>query len=183
MVDIFIKSEKVLPVVMMLLSIKPKTIWLQIGVINQNAETKVKNANINFVMDRCPKIEYARLNGELGWGGINSGIISSKKLTCEYNEKKITVLLPKLYTQEQVQNLLQGQEMFLFIKQLHMYLIILNMQNVFLVLQDFGFIYSRLTNPTVSVLEERISSIEKIRNAVAFIWTRVSTISFYSITE
>ena len=53
---------------------------MQIGVINKTAETKVKNANIKFVMDRCPKIEYARLSGELGWGGINSGIISSKKL-------------------------------------------------------------------------------------------------------
>ncbi|MDC3024555.1 CoA-binding protein, partial [Alphaproteobacteria bacterium] len=62
------------------LSIKPKTIWLQIGVVNLNAAKKVKAAKINFVMDRCPKIEYARLNGELGWGGINSGIISSKKI-------------------------------------------------------------------------------------------------------
>ncbi len=79
MVDIFIKSEKLLPVVKDALTIRPKTIWLQIGVISKTAEKKVKNANIKFVMDRCPKIEYARLSGELGWGGINSGIISSKK--------------------------------------------------------------------------------------------------------
>ena len=46
----------------------------------QNWKKKQKNANIKFVMDRCPKIEYARLSGELGWGGINSGIISSKKI-------------------------------------------------------------------------------------------------------
>ena len=80
MVDIFIKNEKILPIVNEALSIKPKTIWLQIGVVNLNAAKKVKAAKINFVMDRCPKIEYARLNGELGWGGINSGIISSKKI-------------------------------------------------------------------------------------------------------
>ena len=80
MVDIFIKNDKLLPLVNDALLIKTKTIWLQIGVINLIAEKKAKAAKINFVMDRCPKIEYARLNGELGWGGINSGIISNKKL-------------------------------------------------------------------------------------------------------
>ena len=80
MVDIFMKSEKILPIVEDALSIKPKTIWLQLGIINKSAEKKVKKANINFVMNRCPKIEYARLIGELGWGGINSGIITSKKI-------------------------------------------------------------------------------------------------------
>ena len=80
MVDIFMKSEKVLPIVEDALSIKPKTIWLQLGIINKSAEKKVKKANIKFVMNRCPKIEYARLIGELGWGGINSGIITSKKI-------------------------------------------------------------------------------------------------------
>ena len=80
MIDIFINNEKLLPIVNDALVIKPRTIWLQIGVINKTAERKVKKAKIKFVMDRCPKIEYARLSGELGWGGINSGIISSRKI-------------------------------------------------------------------------------------------------------
>ena len=80
MIDIFINNEKLLPILNDALVIKPRTIWLQIGVINKAAERKAKKAKINFVMDRCPKIEYARLSGELGWGGINSGIISSKKI-------------------------------------------------------------------------------------------------------
>ena len=80
MIDIFINNEKLLPIVNDALIIKPRTIWLQIGVINKTAERKAKKAKIKFVMDRCPKIEYARLSGELGWGGINSGIISSKKI-------------------------------------------------------------------------------------------------------
>ena len=80
MVDIFIKNEKLLPIINDALIIRPKTIWLQIGVISKTGKKKAKNANIKFVMDRCPKIEYARLSGELGWGGINSGIISSKKI-------------------------------------------------------------------------------------------------------
>ena len=79
MVDIFMKSEKVLPVVENAIAIKPKTIWLQLGVINKLAEKKVKKTKINFVMNRCPKIEYARLIGELG-SGINSGVITSKKI-------------------------------------------------------------------------------------------------------
>ena len=80
MVDIFIKSKHILPIINDAIKVRPKTIWLQIGIINKTAERKVKNAKIKFVMNRCPKIEYARLSGELGWGGINSGIISSKKL-------------------------------------------------------------------------------------------------------
>ncbi len=80
MVDIFISSKKVLPFVEDAIKIKTNTIWLQLGVVNKEAETKVKKANINFVMDRCPKIEYARLSGELGWSGINSNLISSKKI-------------------------------------------------------------------------------------------------------
>ena len=81
MVDIFVRSEKVLPVVEDALKVKPKTIWLQLGVYSKEAEKKVKKTNINFVMDRCPKIEYARLNGELSWGGINTEIITSKKIS------------------------------------------------------------------------------------------------------
>ena len=80
MVDIFIKSENVLPVVEKAISIRPKTIWLQLGIISKAAERKVKKTNINFVMDRCPKIEYARLTGELSWSGINSKVITSRKI-------------------------------------------------------------------------------------------------------
>ena len=80
MIDFFVSSKKVLPIVKLAVKIKPKTIWLQLGVIDKEAEKIVKKANLNFVMDRCPKIEYARLMGELSWGGINTGIISSKKV-------------------------------------------------------------------------------------------------------
>ena len=80
MIDIFIKNENVLPVVEKALSIRPKTIWLQLGIISKAAERKVKKAKINFVMDRCPKIEYARLSGELSWNGINSKVITSRKI-------------------------------------------------------------------------------------------------------
>ena len=80
MVDFFIKSEKVISFIDDAITIKSKTIWLQLGVISKLAEKKVKKANINFVMDRCPKIEFARLIGELGWNGVNTGVITSKKI-------------------------------------------------------------------------------------------------------
>ena len=80
MVDIFINSQNVLPFVKDSIKIKTKTIWLQLGVISKEAEELAREARINFIMNRCPKIEYARLSGELGWAGINSKVFSNSRL-------------------------------------------------------------------------------------------------------
>lgn len=56
-----------------------KVIWMQITVRNDAAAKRAEQAGLQVVMNRCPKIEYARLNGELSWNGINSQIISSKR--------------------------------------------------------------------------------------------------------
>ena len=79
MVDLFVKKEKVLHFVKEAIKIKTKTIWLQLGLIDKESEKMANNANINFIMNRCPKIEYAKFSGELGWAGINSNIISNKR--------------------------------------------------------------------------------------------------------
>ena len=60
--------------------INTKTIWLQLGLFDFEGEKKAKKKGINFIMNRCPKIEFARLSGELGWAGINSKVISNKKI-------------------------------------------------------------------------------------------------------
>ncbi len=80
MVDIFRRSEAVPPVVDEALEAFPdlKTIWMQIGVRHEGAAEKARERGVEVVMDRCPKIEYQRLFGELRMGGFNTGIISSK---------------------------------------------------------------------------------------------------------
>ena len=80
MVDIFRRSDAVPPIVDEALEKFPtlKTIWMQIGVIDEAAAKRAEDAGLRVVMNRCPKIEYQRLVGELSMGGFNSGRISSK---------------------------------------------------------------------------------------------------------
>ena len=56
-----------------------KVFWMQLGVISPEAEKIAADAGLTVVMNRCPKIELSRLNGELGWSGVNTGIISSRR--------------------------------------------------------------------------------------------------------
>lgn len=80
MIDLFVKQDKVRFLVDESLKVKPKTIWLQLGLKDHNGEKKAKGIGINFIMNKCPKIEFARLSGELGWAGVNSNIISNQKI-------------------------------------------------------------------------------------------------------
>ena len=80
MVDIFRRSEHVPPIVDEALAAFPglKTIWMQIGVEHAEAANVARARGVDVIMDRCPKIEYQRLFGELRMGGFNTGVISSK---------------------------------------------------------------------------------------------------------
>jgi len=80
MVDIFRRSEHVPPVVEEALDAFPglRTIWMQIGVEHADAAATARARGVDVVMNRCPKIEYQRLFGELRMGGFNTGVISSR---------------------------------------------------------------------------------------------------------
>jgi predicted CoA-binding protein len=56
-----------------------KTIWMQLGVISEEAEALAREAGLAVVMDRCPKIEYGRLSGEISWMGVNRKLIDNRK--------------------------------------------------------------------------------------------------------
>ncbi len=79
LVDVFRKPEEVLPVVDDAIAIGARALWLQLGVINPEAVRRAEEAGLKVVMDRCVKIEYARLFGGLNWAGVNTGVISAKR--------------------------------------------------------------------------------------------------------
>ena len=84
MVDVFRSSEAALSVAEEAAALaKDKNIevlWLQLGIRNDKAAELAQAAGMTVIMDRCPKIEFARLSGELSWSGINTKIITSKIL-------------------------------------------------------------------------------------------------------
>jgi hypothetical protein len=81
MVDIFRNSDAAGPITdeALALSPKPKVIWMQLSVRNDEAAARAEAAGLQVVMNRCPKMEYGKLSGEWAWVGGDSGIISSRR--------------------------------------------------------------------------------------------------------
>ena len=81
MVDIFRNSEAAGPITEEALTLtpKPKVIWMQLSVRNDEAASRAEAEGLQVVMNRCPKMEYGKLSGEWAWVGGDSGLISSRK--------------------------------------------------------------------------------------------------------
>jgi uncharacterized protein len=82
-VEIFRNSEAALGIVRQALALRDrlqmKVVWMQLGVRNDEAARLAEEAGLRVVMNRCPKIEYGRLSGEIAWAGVNNRMISSRK--------------------------------------------------------------------------------------------------------
>lgn len=80
MVDVFRRAEDVLPIAEQAVQIGAKCLWQQLGVANRDADALARQAGMDSVSNRCVKIEHARLFGGLNWVGVNTGVISARRL-------------------------------------------------------------------------------------------------------
>jgi O-acetylhomoserine (thiol)-lyase len=180
MVDIFRASEAAAGVVEEAMSqMTPRgisVIWMQLGVINKDAAARATSAGLKVVMDRCPKIEYSRLFRELGQHGFDSQVISSKKRPMgrpgeapAWTPKGDRPVFSGFETRSVHAGAAPDPSTGARVTPIHQ-----NTSYVFdnvdhaaslFNLSTFGNIYSRLSNPTVSALEERLANMEGGRGA------------------
>ena len=78
-VDLFQRPERVPPFVDAAIDIGSRVVWMQLGIVHEEAAAKARAAGLEVVMDRCIKIEYARLFGGLNTAGVNTGVISARR--------------------------------------------------------------------------------------------------------
>jgi len=77
-VDMFRTPDAALEIVRQAIAIGAKVIWMQLGIRNDEAAKMAEDAGLKVVMNRCPKIEYGRLSGEIGWVGVNRRVIDNR---------------------------------------------------------------------------------------------------------
>src|SRR5580698_3756389 len=177
MVDMFRAADAAPGVVADAIAIGAKVVWMQLGIRNDEAAAAGEAAGLEIIMNRCPKIEFGRLGGELSWSGVNSGIIqnrapqaprprqhkerpaASHNLSYGFETRAIHAGAAPDPTTGARSTPIYQTTAYVFDDVDHA-ASLFNLHN-------FGYIYSRLTNPTVSVLEERIASLEGGRAAVA----------------
>ena len=176
MVDIFRKSEDAGEITEQAISHGAKVVWMQLGVVNHKAARVAEEQGLRVVMDRCPKIEFSRLFGELSWHGFNSKVISSKRRSKGIAESqkpansiKNVAATPGFETRAihsgaSPDPSTGARSTPIYQTTAYVFDDADHAASLFN-LQTFGNIYSRLSNPTTAVLEERIASLENGKGA------------------
>ncbi len=80
MVDCFRSADAIPALAEDAVRLGAKVLWMQLGIVSEQALNVAEDGGLKVVMNRCPKIEYGRLSGEIGWLGVNTGVISSKRV-------------------------------------------------------------------------------------------------------
>jgi len=78
-VDCFRKASEITAIADEAIAIGAKVLWMQLGIVNEAAAERASAAGLDVVMNRCVKIEHARILGGLNWAGVNTGVISSRR--------------------------------------------------------------------------------------------------------
>ncbi|HEV2300665.1 MAG TPA: O-acetylhomoserine aminocarboxypropyltransferase [Stellaceae bacterium] len=181
MVDVFRPAAEAPGIGEQAIAIGAKVLWMQLGIRHDAAAAAAEAAGLEVIMNRCPKIEFGRLGGELSWSGVNSGLIRNRAPqppnagdgrrrreppapaggNRSYGFETLAIhagAAPDPTTGARSTPIYQTTS-YVFEDVDHA-ASLFNLHN-------FGYIYSRLTNPTVAVLEERVASLEGGRAALA----------------
>ncbi len=177
LVDIFRAPDQVGPIVDDAIAIGAKVVWMQLGIRNDAAAARAEAAGIEVVMDRCVKIEFGRLGGELSWFGVNSGLIRNRPPEPPQprpaRDRPAPLRAADLGFETRAIHAGAAPEMATGARSTPIY------QTTSFVFEDvdqaaslfnlhsFGHVYTRLSNPTVAVLEERVAALEGGRAALA----------------